>query len=426
MSRLPLSAENLAKKFDPESGIGKEAVKAFADALEYWGNQIRIRTFFNEWRRLFGIIYGEQFNNDQGKEVQELSKFYQVSKDTDFHEFLFSLHTYFAFLMKLITIEILTLRETSFSSSFSWNLTHCSDDDLKFKLEDIENGGIYVRKGITNFLEGDFFRWYVDALDFPGLREVIKEIARTFSEFEPATSILHPALTRDLLKKFYQYLVPKVVRHHLGEYYTPDWLAELVLNEVGYDGNNFKRVLDPTCGSGTFFVLSIQRAIRWGKNNRRPDLEIAKSIVSNIWGFDLNPLAIIAARTNYLFALGDLVNELKAGFEIPIYLADSVLIPEIGNDKLFDEHQIEIRTSVKKFALPALWLKDGGAMMFRSAPILERNLKNLIEPKIALKELCKEGLVFKYCEKEVLSFYNELYQLEKEGKNGIWARFLKN
>jgi type I restriction-modification system DNA methylase subunit len=426
LSRLPLSAENLAKKFGPESGIGKEAVRAFADALEYWGNQNRIRTFFNEWKRLFGIVYGEQFNASQGKEKDNLSKFYQVGSETDFHELLFSLHTYFAFLMKLIAVEILTLRESSFSSSFSLNLAHFSDDELKNQLENIENGGIYIKKGITNFLEGDFFRWYTDALDYPGLKEIIREIGRTLSQFEPATSNLNPFFTRDLLKKLYQYLVPKVVRHHLGEYYTPDWLAELILNEVGYDGNNFKRVLDPACGSGTFLVLAIQRAIKWGKKNSRPNLEIAKSIVENIWGFDLNPLAVIASRTNYLFALGDLINELKAGFEIPIYLADSVLIPEVGRDKLFDEHQIEIRTSVKKFSLPAVWLKDGGMGMIKAAPILERNVKNLIEPEFVLKELYKEGLVYKSCEKEVIGFYKELYELEKEGKNGIWARFLKN
>jgi methylase of polypeptide subunit release factors len=426
LSRLPLSAENLAKKFGPESGIGKEAVRAFADALEYWGNQNRIRTFFNEWKRLFGIVYGEQFNDSQGKEKDNLSKFYQVGSDTDFHELLFSLHTYFAFLMKLIAVEILTLRESSFSSSFSLNLAHFSDDELKNQLENIENGGIYVKKGITNFLEGDFFRWYTDALEYPGLKEIIREIGRTLSQFEPATSNLNPFFTRDLLKKLYQYLVPKVVRHHLGEYYTPDWLAELILNEVGYDGNNFKRVLDPACGSGTFLVLAIQRAIKWGEKNYRPNLEIAKSIVENIWGFDLNPLAVIASRTNYLFALGDLVNELKVGFEIPIYLADSVLIPEAGRNKLFDEHQIEIRTSVKKFALPAVWLKDGGMGMIKAAPILERNVKNLIEPEFVLKELYKEGLVYKDCEKEVIGFYKELYELEKEEKNGIWARFLKN
>jgi hypothetical protein len=69
--------------------------------------------------------------------------------------------------MKLIAAELLTLRDTSFGSSLSFELVHISDDELKGRLEDIENGGIYARKGITNFLEGDFFRWYLDAFDSP-------------------------------------------------------------------------------------------------------------------------------------------------------------------------------------------------------------------------------------------------------------------
>jgi len=48
------------------------------------------------------------------------------------------------------------------------------------------------------------------------------------------------------------------VRHDLGEYFTLDGLAELVLKEVEYDGNLEKRVLDPACGSGTFMVLAIK------------------------------------------------------------------------------------------------------------------------------------------------------------------------
>lgn len=39
------------------------------------------------------------------------------------------------------------------------------------------------------------------------------------------------------------------------------------------------------------------------ERKKLPALEIAKRILANIWGFDLNPLAVIAARTNYLFAL---------------------------------------------------------------------------------------------------------------------------
>jgi hypothetical protein len=304
LAKLPLTAENLAIRFGPISEIAPVAVSAFADALEHWGSQ-RTRVFFEEWKRLFGIVYGEQFNDHGKEEAIVLSQLYKVGRETDFQELLFSVHTYFALLMKFISAELLTLKETSFGSSFSHQFIHVSKEELKAQLTDIEDGGIYTRHGITNFLEGDFFRWYLDSFS-PRLEEAIREIARALSGFEPATTSLDPASTRDLLKKLYQYLVPQEVRHNLGEYYTPDWLAEFILNEVGYDGNTLKRVLDPACGSGTFLVLSIQRAKEYARKHKEPYLETAKRIVANIWGFDLNPLAVIAARTNYLFALGDL------------------------------------------------------------------------------------------------------------------------
>ncbi len=430
LSRFPLTAENLAKKFGPQSDLAPKVVSAFANALEYWGNQTRIRTFFNEWKRLFGIVYGEQFTDGyQIKEAETLSRLYKVGPETDFQELLFSVHTYFAFLMKLIAAELLTLRETSFTSSFTSQLVHISDDELKRRLEDIENGGIYARRGITNFLEGDFFRWYLDAFDSPELKEAIREIARALSEFEPATSTLDPASTRDLLKKLYQYLVPQEIRHRLGEYYTPDWLAELLLNEVGYRGNTLKRFLDPACGSGTFLVLAIQRAIEYGRNKEKlPDLEIVKRIKANIWGFDLNPLAVIAARTNYLFALGDLVNEIldKGGrIEIPVYLCDSVLTPTRTTGNLFGEF-LEVQTSVGKFQIPAHWVQNKGFLLSRAAPLVEEMVKNQYSVDEAMTRFKKEGLVFPYNEQIVRDFYSQILKLEKQNKNGIWARFLKN
>lgn len=424
LSRLPLTAENLAEKFGPQSELAPKIVAALANALEHWGDQTHIRTFFNEWKRLFGIVYGESFTGRQEKETETLSKLYKVGTETDFQELLFSVHTYFAFLMKLIAAELLTLREISFGSSLASELAHISDDELKRELEDIENGGVYTRKGITNFLEGDFFRWYLDAFDSPELKEAIREIARTLSEFEPATSTLDPNSTRDLLKKLYQYLVPQEVRHRLGEYYTPDWLAELLLNEVDYDGNTLKRFLDPACGSGTFLVLAIQRAKSHGQKEKWPTLEIAKRIVSNIWGFDLNPLAVIAARTNYLFALGDLVNELPR-VEIPIYLTDSVLTPTRTTGNLFGEF-LEVSTSVGKFQVPAEWVRDGGFLLANAAPLVEEMAKNQYSVDEAIERFKKKGLVFPYNEQVVKDFYNQILELEKQNKNGIWARFLKN
>jgi type I restriction-modification system DNA methylase subunit len=426
LSRLPLTAENLALKFGPQSELAPKIVSALANALEYWGDQARIRTFFNKWKRLLGIVYGEQFTGGlQEKEAEKLLKLYKVGKETDFQELLFCVHTYFAFLMKLITAELLTLRETSFGSSLSSELTHISDDELKRQLEYIENGGIYAQRGITNFLEGDFFRWYLEAFDSPELKEAVREIARTLSEFEPATSIIDPISTRDLLKKLYQYLVPKEVRHRLGEYYTPDWLAELLLNEVGYDGNTLKRLLDPACGSGTFLVLAIQRAIKHGREKEKmPDFEIAKRIVANIWGFDLNPLAVIAARTNYLFALGDLVNELQH-IEIPIYLTDSVLTPTRTTGNLMGEF-LEVSTSVGKFQIPAEWVIDGGSLLSLATTLVEEMAKNQYSVDEAMARFKKEELVSSRNCEIVEKFYNQILELEKQNKNGIWARFLKN
>ncbi len=425
LSRLPLTAENLAQKFGPQSELAPKTVSAFANALEYWGNQTHMRTFFNEWKRIFGIVYGEQFTDgSQEKEAEALSKLYHVGKETDFQELLFCVHTYFALLMKLIAAELLSLRETAFTSSLTSDLVHVSDDELKRQIEDIENGGIYARKGITNFLEGDFFRWYLDAFDSPELRDAIREVARGLSEFEPATSTIDPVSTRDLLKKLYQYLVPQEVRHRLGEYYTPDWLAELLLNEVGYNGNTRKRFLDPACGSGTFLVLAIQRAKEHGQKEKLSPGEIAKRIVNNIWGFDLNPMAVIAARTNYLFAMGDLVNELSQ-LEIPIYLTDSVLTPTSTKTDLFGE-SLEVSTSVGLFRIPGEWVRNGGMLLAIAAPLVEEMVKNQFSTEEALERFKKEGLVFSSNEDVVKDFYDQLLKLEKENKNGIWARFLKN
>jgi len=425
LARLPLTAEHLAAKFGPTSKIAPMAVSAFADALEYWGSE-RVRVFFNEWKRLFGIVYGEQFTPRQAEESLALSRFYGVGRETDFQELLFSVHTYFALLMKFIAAELITLKESSFTASFSYQLTHTSKGELQTQLADIEDGGIYAKQGITNFLEGDFFRWYLDAFS-PRLEQAIREIARGLSEFEPGTTTIDPESTRDLLKKLYQYLVPQEVRHKLGEYYTPDWLAELVLNEVGYDGDTSKRLLDPACGSGTFLVLAIQRAKEYGQNHKERPLEIAKRIVANIWGFDLNPLAIIAARTNYLFALGDLVHELSH-LEVPIYLADSVLWPERTGQMLLrpQGESVEIHTSIQPFFVPKIWVQSKGFLMRTAAPLVEKMAKDQYTVSEAMKRFKKEGLVFPPHEQVIENFYKEMVELEKQGKNGIWARFLKN
>ena len=215
-------------------------------------------------------------------------------------EFLFSVHTYFALLMKLLAAEIMTLQRGSLLQSFIQPLASKPSAELKSELKDLEEGGLFSRQEISNFLEGDFFSWYLAEWD-ADLGEAVRLLAKTLALFDASTPYLAPEHSRDLLEKLYQYLVPKQLRHDLGEYYTPDWLAEHLLDQLGYDGNLDSRFLDPACGR-EFLVLAMKRMKQWGDQHDPPIplAKIAQKILANLTGFDLNPIAVIAARTNFL------------------------------------------------------------------------------------------------------------------------------
>ena len=138
-----------------------------------------------------------------------------------------------------------------------------------------------------------------------------------------------PAEPTDVFKDLYRELFPRAVRHGLGEYYTPDWLAEkLLASTLGADfGNPSKRILDPACGSGTFLVLQIKQVRRRIASGQIAPLQALDLILHNVVGLDIHPLAVQAARTNYLLALGDLLALCRGSIEIPVHQADSVLAP---------------------------------------------------------------------------------------------------
>lgn len=328
LSRRPLVAEALAQTFGPGSEVAQNAVRAWYRALTAARSE-RARTLYRQWERTFGVVYGEETSQAE-RDVPELARGYGLPEGAGLKPALFTVHTYFALIMKLLAAEILALQAGSLAPSLFAELLGLDTETLKERLGRLEAGDDYRAYGIRNFLEGDFFQWYLDAWD-EALGMALQALVRELSDFEPATPTLRPGEARDLLKKLYQYLVPRKLRHDLGEYYTPDWLAERLLNQLGYDGNPDVRLLDPACGSGTFLTLALARVRErmefelWDRDPRRRR-ECAEKVLRNIVGFDLNPLAVIAARTNYLLAFGDLLRDVRP-VEIPVYNCDAVLTP---------------------------------------------------------------------------------------------------
>ena len=223
----------------------------------------------------------------------------------------------------------------------------------------------------------------------------------------------------------------KQICHDLGEYYTPDWLAERCLNQIGYGVREQdllqKRVLDPGCGSGTFLILAIKRAKEYARLKGIDPADTLTQIAKNIVGFDLNPLAVISARTNYLLAVADLLKHKKGELTIPIYLCDSINPPSAKHqENLFDKEggYYQISTSVGLFRFPEGLVQR--AVIQKVTVLLEDGVKKKQTTEQFLERV-QVDLKVEEKERDLLGqTYEKLVELEAKGINGIWARIIKN
>ncbi len=438
-----LTPQNFEFDFGAGSVAAKKTVRALFATLRHGLARVpHVETFYNEWRRILGIIYGLPESDDaplpdaerakHQRIVGELAALYELDgvSEHDFGHLLFTVHTYYSLLIKLLIADLMSQLMSASSASLCQRLARAKPDDLRVTLRALEHGEHFAQ--LRNFLEGDFFRWYVEVLSgegespaepagsagaSPSLSSAIRYLCGVLSNYRLRAGA--QAQTRDLFKHVYQNLVPRRIRHDLGEYYTPDWLAELTLNRLGYEGEG--RLLDPSCGSGTFLVLAIERALRAGAE--------LSDVLNNVVGFDISPLAVLAARANYVLAIRDLLplTTHHSPIEIPVYQTDSILIPQQRPPQRILGDSVPIPTSVGDFEIPAAFADDR-ALVERVMSLLEEALREKWDAPELLKQ-CRERRIpvhdgsTEYGLEELL---NKLRDLDAKGKDAIWCRVLKN
>lgn len=383
----------------------------------------RVKAFFTEWDRIFGVVYGQELEKAE-KTAEETAHLYQMPGGVRLKQLLFAIHTYYAFLMKIIAVELLAMQRESTIVSFVRDLGSLDDDALKERLLRLESGTDFIDRGIENFLEADFFCWYLDGWN-KSLANAFRTIVRALSSFEPATPVLEPDWTRDLLKKLYEMIVPRKLRHDLGEFYTPDWLAGYLIDRSGYAGDPNNRFLDPACGSGTFLVEAIHLVIQNMRSRKKVDWEnVGNLILNNIVGFDLNPLAVLAARTNYLIAFAPFIPFVRP-ISIPVYLCDSVLAPtRASKEGEFDFGDVTFSTTKGDFLFPSAMQDKEKIDQFTT--LIEIGLKGGYSAESFLALLKKKFALSEGGIRLLLRVYNRIKELEEQGENGIWARYIKN
>ena len=202
-------------------------------------------------------------------------------------------------------------------------------------------------------LTGGFAAWLLDAAEAAG-EKVIDELVVEVDRYDWSFA------GRDTLKDLYHIVIPRSIRHDFGEYYTPDWLARAVCEEV-MDADWRREVidlavtkqirgpavLDPACGSGTFLYHAVKLLLADAAqhpalvNSPHARVEIVNKLVA---GMDLHPVAVELAKTTKITALSNVASFIPMDDD-QVYLGDSLQWESRrGGPEISFEDRITIQT----------------------------------------------------------------------------------
>ncbi len=305
---------------------------------------------------------------------------------------LFLQHTYLTILVKAIAARVLDLPV---------------DDPAA-----VLSGRLLSDEGIVGAVEADFFDWPLIA---DGGDELVRTLAAETERFRLRD------VEVDVLKSLYESLIDPDERHDLGEYYTPDWLAARVV-AAAIEHPLEQRVLDPSCGSGTFLFQAMRRLIEAGRAANLPPVEIVAACSERVFGIDVHPVAVTLARVTWLLALGDLAQDRPATLNVPVFMGDSMQwnLRPLGASA-------EVLVDVPgdpPLRIPAGLASD--QYLFELAlDELNRGLQTLAEPDAIRDAMVRAGAV--PGDAAILAqTFAQLKQLYLDDRNGIWTFVLRN
>ncbi len=416
-----LTAANLLRDFGPGRPLTRSLARALLDQLDasigHDPDGLTAR-MYRQWETFFAVATGVVGVAEELKrEAREpLAEIFGVSeRELNPAHALFALQSYFAVVTKLIALLALSL----FVEGVEIRVEELKDLDDTSLLEDLgslQHGEPFRAKNLANVVEPDVFGWYLSGAT-PAVCDGLREALAQLATYDPKTLEVSPEDARDLLKDLYQGLLPRPVRHALGQYFTPDWLADRLLQDLQYEGQPDLRLVDPSCGTGTFLVLAINRLKENLRRKRLPEEEILETVLGNVVGFDIDPLAVVAARTNYVLALGSLLRAATRPLDVPVYLADSIVGPVEG-ETLLTAGQLRLSTEAGTFALPSCVDTERELRLVcdRAARGLESGLTAEEFGRDAA-DICSASTA----ERELFeAFYEQCLDLHRSGLDGLW------
>lgn len=285
------------------------------------------------------------------------------------------------------------------------------------------SGDQFTAAGLYGVVDRDFFDW---VLEVPGGEGFITALARRLARFDWSQ------VEHDVLKVLYESVIPAETRRALGEYYTPDWLANRVVSQVVTDPLE-QRVLDPSCGSGTFVFYAVRRFLAAADQAHLPLKEAMGLVTSRVMGIDLHPVAVALARVTYLLALGrERLNAPDRGsLSVPIYLGDSLgwdqredlmsinhlVIPTDVGDQMFSG---ELRFGEHLLANAALFDDLVQSLVDEAGRAAGKSTRRLSEGTVRRLALAEADLP------DLNANFVRLKELHEADRDHIWSYYIRN
>ena len=244
----------------------------------------------------------------------------EVARSDDEWDDLFVRHTYLTAVIGVVV-----------QASFGIDIYKLAGDDP----DDLVHGRTFRRvTGAPGVIESDFFAWPAEV----GGRALLRNLGRRAAKFDWRQA------PNDIAAVLYETVIPPAERRQLGEYYTPDWLARAIVRELVDDPLD-QRVLDPSCGSGTFIAEAIAHFLDAAKETDLDPKEVLDRLRLAVTGIDVHPVAVHLARAAWALAARPALQAAvgyNGGLTIPVYLGDALQLRFRAGD-LFAEREVTIQ-----------------------------------------------------------------------------------
>jgi type I restriction enzyme M protein len=156
---------------------------------------------------------------------------------------------------------------------------------------------------------------FIDSIAFPQSEEVVKQITELIR-------ILHrydfSKLGYDVLGHIFERLIPKDERHNLGQYFTSSDVVDLILKFCLHHEDD--KILDPSCGAGTFLVRAYQHKKVMNDRLRH------ENILETLWGNDIAKFPATLSTINLA------INDLGVDKNYPNILQEDFFALPVGKE----------------------------------------------------------------------------------------------